>query len=191
MTRGLTPATLAAVTAERVVTTFAVEMSFPSGFVRLNGTPGDITIAGNTYLGVGTLGAISAVEEGGDARAQGITVQLSGIPSDSIAVALTQAYQNRAATVWVVPLDAAGAVISDPIVIFKGRIDQMDITDGETSAVTVKLESRLRDWAKPRARRYTNEDQQAEYSGDRFFEFVPSVVEKELIWPGKAFWGRR
>jgi len=41
---------------------------------------------------------------------------------------------------------------------------------------------RLVDWERPRIRRYNNADQQVAFTGDKGFEFVPQMVEKELIW---------
>ena len=187
MSRNLTPATLSAVTAEVVSRTLAVELSFPSGFVRFCGAPWDMTIAGNTFLGVGQLGSVSAAEESAELRAYGLNVTLSGIPRDSIAIALSQAYQGRPAAVWEVPLDANGQPVADPIVIFRGRMDTMDIQLGEMATVRVSLENRLADWERPRVRRYTNEDQQAAFAGDKGFEYVSATTEKELIWPARSF----
>ena len=41
------------------------------------------------------------------------------------------------------------------------------------------------DWQRPRAGRFNNEDQQSYWPGDRFFEYVPQMVEKQIIWPSK------
>lgn len=188
MTRGLTPATLAAVTAEVVARTVAVQLDFPAGVVRYAGCPQDLTIGGNLFLGVGALGAITATEESGELRAYGLTVSLTGIPRDLVAVALQQAYQGRRATVWDVPLTAAGQPVADPIVMFRGRMDTMDIELGEdVGTVRLRLENRLADWERPRIRRYTHEDQQRAHPGDRGFEFVSATTEKEVIWPARSF----
>jgi hypothetical protein len=190
MTRGLTPAALAAVTAEVVTRTLAVELDFPAGVVRYAGCPQDLTIAGQTFLGVGALGSVSAAEESGELRAYGLTVALTGIPRDLVAVALQQAYQGRRATVWEVPLAPTGLPVADPIVIFRGRMDTMEVALGDTATVRVRLENRLTDWDRPRVRRYTDEDQRAQHPDDRGLEFVSSTSEKELIWPARTFFQR-
>lgn len=185
--RALSTAVEAAIQAEIVSRTVAVEMDFPSGFVRVNGSPGDFVILGQTYLGIGGLGAISAAEESAELRAYGLTLALSGIPRDMVAVALGQAYQGRRVTVREVVFDTTTWLpLADPVVVFRGRMDTMDVRLGEMATITIKAENRLADWERPRIRRYTDEDQQLAHPGDRGFRFVSSTAEKEIIWPGRG-----
>jgi hypothetical protein len=79
-------------------------------------------------------------------------------------------------------LNDSYALVADPVEIFKGRVNQMNIEAGETATVSLTVESRLVDWERPRVRRYNNADQQVAFTGDKGFEFVPQMVEKELIW---------
>lgn len=188
MTHNLTGTVAAAVTAEQVARTVAIELDFPSGMARFNASPKDITISGNTFLGVGMLGSVSVTEESAELRAYGLTVMLSGIPRDVVTLALIQGYQGRRGTVWEVPLNPdTHAVLADPMVIFRGRMDTMEIELGETAFVRVSLENRLADWERPRMQRYTDEDQQARYPGDTGFRFVSAMTEKEIIWPGREY----
>lgn len=189
MSRGLTTAAAAAVAAETVPRTVAVELDFAGGFVRINGSPADITIDGHTFVGVGGLGAISTVEESSELRSYDLTVQLSGVPADSVALALTETYQGRAGTVWEVPLDpTTGLPVADPIVIFRGRMDTLDVNLGPSATVSVTLQNRLADWERPNNSRYTDEDQKRLFSFDRGLELVPSTVEKQIVWPSAAWW---
>lgn len=188
-TYGLTGA-LAASLGERVVRSVAVALDFPSGIARWNSSPSDIVIGGQTFLGVGALGTISAAEEGIELRAYGMTVGVTGIPRDAVALALGQAYQGRAGTVWEVMLDATTwQPLADPIVIFRGRMDQMDVTLGATAEVQVKLENRLTDWERPKIVRYTDSDQRRRDPNDGSFRFLPATTEKEIIWPARSFRG--
>lgn len=188
MSRGLTTAAQTAVADETVVRTVAVELDFPSGFVRWNASPADITISGNTFSGVGALGAITAAEEGTELRSYGLTVKLTGIPRDAIALALAEDYQGRAATVWDVPLnDTTWQPVADPVVIFRGRMDQMDIGLGEMAEVSMKLENRLTDWERPKIKRYTDVDQRDRDANDGSFRFVAASTDKEIIWPARSF----
>lgn len=188
MTRGLSPAVRAAVAGEHVVRAVAVALDFPSGIARWNSSPADIVIGGDLFLGVGALGTISAAEEGIELRSYGMTVGITGVPSDAVAIALGQAYQGRPGTVWEVVLDAEQWVpIAAPIVIFRGRMDQMNITVGVTAQITVSLENRLTDWERPKIRRYNSVDQRARDPNDGSFRFLPATTEKEIIWPARSF----
>jgi hypothetical protein len=191
MSRGLTSAALTAVNGEVVSRTNAVELDFPDGMVRYCGAHADLTIDGDLYYGVGLLGGVSAVEESAELRSYGITVSLSGIPRDVVSIALTQSYQGRRATVWEVFLGSDGLPVADPTLIFRGRMDQMEISLGEEGVVRVRLENRLADWERPRVRRYTAEDQEREYPGDLAFRFLPATTEKELVWPNRTFFERQ
>lgn len=188
MSRGLTTAAATAATSEIVARTVAVELDFPSGFVRVNGSVASVVIGGNEFIGIGGLGGISAAEESAELQAYGLSVSLSGIPRDAIALALVEAYQNRPATVWEVLLNRdTWQPIADPVVIFRGRMDQMNVSLGQTATVEVRLENRLVDWERPRIRRYTSEDQQVLHPTDRGFEFVTDVAEREIVWPAASF----
>lgn len=192
MTRTLTPTVASAVVQEQVARTVAVELDFPSGISRWNASPATITIGGNPFLGVGLLGGISVTEESAELRAYGLTLTLSGIPRDVVSLALLQGYQNRRGTVWEVPLNPDTlAVLASPVVIFRGRMDTLDVQLGETATVQVTLENRLADWERPRIRRYTDEDQQQAYPGDTGFRFVPATTEKEIVWPSADFFKSR
>lgn len=185
-TRGLSAQTQTAIAAERVVATTAVALDFPAGIVRWNASPADIIIDGDAFYGLGMLGSITSPEEGIELRSYGLTVGLSGIPRDAIALALGQAYQNRPATVWRVHLDSTTwAVVDSPVVIFRGRMDQLDISVGETADVRVKLENRLTDWSRAKIRRYTDQEQRQRNSSDGSFRFLSATTEKELLWPGR------
>lgn len=183
MSRGLAAGNLSAVTGELVNRTMAVALDFPSGIARWNGSTLDIVIGGNTFLGLGVLGSIGVIEEGAETRAYGLTVGITGVPRDAVALALTQEYQGRAATIWEVQLDANGVPIGTPVIVFRGRMDQMSVTLGDAASVTVRLENRLADWDRARVRRYTDEDQKRLFATDKGFEFVTATVDKDIVWP--------
>ncbi len=182
MSRTLTAAAKAASQDEVVRPVSLVELDFSSGFVRANSAPIDIVAFSNTFLGVGNLGAITSSGEGADLQARGISLQLSGIPTALVSIALGEHYQGRSCKVWMGLLDSSHVLIADPVLMFDGRMDTMDINMGETAVINVTAESRLSDWERPRIRRYTNEDQQNQYPNDKGFEFVPQMADKQLIW---------
>lgn len=192
MTRGLGVGVAAAVAAERVARTMAVDLDFPSGTARFALGTSDLVLNGATYLAVGMLAAVGTSEESTEIKATGLTIQLSGIPRDAIILTLLQGYQGRRGTVWEVVCNPdTFAVIGQPICVFRGRMDAMNVELGETATVSVTLESRLADWSRARIRRYTDEDQQKQFPGDTGFRFVPSITEKEIVWPGRAWFERR
>lgn len=187
MTRGLASAAFAATQAEVVRWTMAVELDFVSGFARYCGAPFDLVIEGNVFTGLGDLGQISVIEESAELQSYGLTVGLTGVPGDNIAIALTENYRKRPARVWLVPLDADDQPEADPVLVFRGYMDQMNGSLGETGAVSVSLQNSMVRWEETAERRYTDEEQRAAWPGDRFLEFVSATTEKSLDWPARTF----
>lgn len=159
-----------------------VELDFAEGTVRLTNAGYDFQWGGHTWTGAGDLGTISAIEEGLDLQMYGCNLTLSGISSEYVAECLGVGYQGRSATIWLAPLDNDYRILSDPVIIFKGQMDTMPIKLGAQAAIQVTIESRLVAWERPGNRRYNNEDQQSEHPADKGFEFVPQMVEKEILW---------
>lgn len=182
MTRTLSTAVNAALAADHVPGLLLVELDFASGALRLNNSAVNVPWNGHTWLGTGELGTVETVTEHSDLQMDGIVMQLSGIPPDMLSRVLGEHYQGRAATVWFAPMNADYIVLADPAEIFQGRMDACNIAMGETGVVNLTAESLIVDWERARVRRYTHEDQLAEYPGDKGLEFVPQMVEKTLVW---------
>ena len=182
------PAAAAAAAIGRVVRpVLLAELDFASGDILVTDAPFDILLGGKTYRGVGHFGGISAVEESVELQAYSLTLRLNGIPVALLAIALGEHYQGRSAVVSLALLDEAHRPVDAPLVLFRGRMDVMRITAGETASIDLVCESRLADWERARVRRFNNADQQQRFPDDKGLEFVPQMVEKELVWPARSF----
>lgn len=145
---------------------------------------GDLVYGGNTYSGVGNFGGVSTVQEGSDIRASGITLQLSGIPSALIAVALADIRQSKKSIVYFGLLDVgSNALIVDPYIIFSGLTDVPQIDETASDAViSISVENRLIDLEQSRDRRWTPEDQFLEDVTDLGFEFVAGLQDSQVAF---------
>ena len=185
MTRGLDAAQKTAVAAETVIPIYLAELDFASGFVRVTTAPFSITFESNTYLGVGDVGGISKIEETIEGRAHRVTLTLVGVKNSYISIALDEDYQGRDAKIWKAYLDTSYAIISAPIAAFWGIMDVMVIKRGpETAQIDLQIVSRFAKWERaPDSPRWSNEDHQKRFPGDKFFEFMPQITAgKEVIW---------
>lgn len=187
MSRDLTAGMVTASTGEVFRPFVAVELHFSTGFLRLNST--DRTLTFNTgaspsddFLGAGQMGTMSVVEESAELKNYSIDMELRGIPNDLIAAALGSDYQGRPARIWLGMMDVDFSVISDPTIVFDGLMDSMSAELGETATITLRAQSRLARWEQPPQSRYTNEEQQNLFPGDLGLQFMPQMVEKEIIW---------
>ena len=182
MTRTIHTNTLAKVDDEQVTMINMVQCNFASGTFYANSTAQSIVYDSNTYLGVGKIGAISEVEENTDVSAHQINLTLTGLDTTLMSESLNQNYRNRSAIIMVAFLDSSDAVVGEPVTIFSGIMDSVQVTVGETCTISLKVISRLQDWERTRFGRYTNEEQQELFAGDKGFEFLNQTIEKTIYW---------
>lgn len=182
MSRNLPAVVEAAARASVVRVVWMVRLDYPGGVVAACSAPFPIVYGADTYHGVGNLGTIAPAEEGAELQAYSLTVTLSGVKPESIAAALGQAYQGRDARIYAAFLDAEHAIVEAPVLLFRGRMDVQDIELGSEATISVTIVSRLVDWDRARIRRYTHEDQQSAFPGDKGFEFVPTMEDLTIIW---------
>jgi hypothetical protein len=163
-----------------------VKLDTGGGYVRVWNGIGDLTYDSEVYLGAGTLGKISTFEEDTDLSANGINIEMSGIPSSMISTALGQMEQGRSVQIWIGLFDSSDAIIADPYELFAGFVDAVEVHEGpETSSISINAENRLIRLEKANTRRYTPEDQGIDDPTDLGFEFVASLQDKEIIF-GKS-----
>lgn len=183
MARDLTAGLIAALTAAKLTPVVFFEGEFSTGTLRLWSGVGSITWDGETWVGAGSMGGISAIEESSDVRAVGIACTLNGQADSLLAIALGNVRQGLPGKVWIGTLDAAGAVEADPFLAFSGWADVPETLDeGQTATITLRYESRLIDLDRTRERRYTDQYQQHEYSGDLGFDNVTALQDAQITW---------
>ena len=187
MSRTLTSGMLGVTTADVVRPAYFVKMVFNSGEnpddLNIWSGIGDLAFGGTTYTGVGDLLSISQVTETADISATGINVSITGIKTSFIAIAKNHEYQGRPLTVSLGAFNASGSLIADPVIVFSGFMDTMVIKEGAaTSTISVNVENKLVAFERSRVRRYTAEDQKIDHPTDKGFEFVTSIVQKQIIW---------
>lgn len=181
-TRGATGAMLAELANPSITPVLFVELQFASGAVRLSTAGSTLAWNGSDWIGVGLLGIVDPIRESTGLEAHGLRLGLSGLDPEVVAIALQEPYQGRPARVWLALINAAGAIVADPLQIVAGRMDTMEVTTGDTATVIVAVESDLALWARPVSNRFTDPDQQRLHPGDKFFEFVVEASERTIQW---------
>ena len=182
MPRSITSNVSTAIQATTVRVLVFIELDLPGGVLRLNNTTATKSWNGYDWLGGGSFTAIQPIEEGVSPQSAALSIVLSGIDPSFVSDILNDHYQGRPAKIWVAALDEAETIISNPILVFQGRMDEPSITMGQTADITISLENRWADWDRPRLRRYNDADQQIEYPGDLGFQFVEQMETMELSW---------
>lgn len=185
MPRNVTSNYLGALLAAGLRPALFVEMRFANENLYVWSGVGTVNWGDRNWIGVGTLGSISTIEEGCTVEARGITLHLSGIDQTSLGDVLVQIQQGLRAIVYLGLYDDSSppVLIADPVVSFAGRMDQPTISlDGRIVTISINCENRLVDLNVATDRRLTNEDQQLDHPGDRGLEFVNSIQEQIVYW---------
>lgn len=186
--RGASASVQAAAAAGTVVPVVFVELHFPAETSRLTNAGISIQWNGFTWLGAGAATTIDTIGEGLDPQSRGLAFTLSGVATNMLSYAIGAPYRNGTAQVWVGLLDPQTyAVVDSPVVIWVGQMDVMTPSiepsaSTVVAAIRLECESRMALWARSKGRRYTHEDQQLDYPGDKFFEFIPRLQEAQLPW---------
>ena len=165
---------------------FAVKAEFDTDDIRVWTGTDDITVNSETYTGAGTLLAISGVEEDLELKSSGLSISLSGMDSTVLNYALTENYQNRPITIFLVFQMGGSNESAGELTLFKGRMTSLQINDTpEGATVTIDCENRLVDLDRPSNLRYTVESQEFLNSGDTGFNRVQSLADKQIAWGQK------
>ncbi len=186
-TRDVAADTLTAAQQDLILPVLMAKLEFDSGDVLAHSQLGEIVFGGDTYLGIGQFGGVSSAGEPSDLSRSSLSLTLSNIPGDMGALVLNEYFQGRRATLYLGYLDqTTRQLVDDPAIVYRGRMDNARLKQGgDTSSVTVKIESRFASWDKPLIRRYNSAHQRSVYPGDKGFEFVEQAAEKQVVWGGK------
>jgi hypothetical protein len=145
---------------------------------------GNLLLAAQIWIGTGTFLKFDPIRETQEVQAEGSRFSLSGVPVDMMSLALSENFKNRKVECFFGSFDnSTGQVVEDPVLLFRGRMDVPELDEDEkTTTIICSAESRLIDLEIPREGRYTHEDQQIDFLGDKFFSQVPSLQEKQIIF---------
>ena len=170
---------------------------------------GDLVVGSTTYSGTGNMLQISEVTETADLRAAGASITLSGVPSETVSLALQEPYHGRECRIKFGILDAnqnktlnedgeailledtsdidnSVGSVSLLIDLFTGYMDRMDISEGPDSAIiSLTVENKLIDLQSRKTRRYTSEYQKNLFPSDKAFDYINELQTKRLSWGGE------
>lgn len=205
MTRNLSGTQTTGATSEKSDAIFLIELTYWDGaaeqVVRLT-TAGDDINADPDGTGAVTFDAAagllrwSQVEEGSDRRAQGVTVEMSGVDQTIISTINNNSFRGRQARIWKADLSSDQANVSDTLLLFRGKqlgdyeVEE-DVSDDDspnTATVRTRVMSRLAEFQQKRAVR-TNTENHDEMlaraglsTGDTLFMNVPGLAGKRIFW---------
>lgn len=186
MDRGASSGFLAELALPANTPCYLVDVYFDSSTDRMTDAPKNLVIGGNTYYAQGHMLGFSGLNEAEGMYIPNVTVSVSGIDQAFIAIALATPYLDRRLTISKAFITAAGIVADTPVVIFDGKMLDMNIADdpnGQT-VVTVSATNQFSDFEFTPGRHTNMAEQQALFPGDLFFDFSAEDA-KEVTWGTK------
>lgn len=184
MDRGASTSTLTEISAASNFPVHLLEIVFDSSPTYLTDAPRNISWAGRIYTGLGHLLGFGDIEETAELQVSSVTGTLSGVDQTYLSLFLSETYIDRTVNLYKAFLNNAEAVISDPVLIFSGRISGVGITESPedgTCTIAVEAASQWVDFERRPGRHTTDSEQQIYFPGDKGFEFS-SEITKEILW---------
>lgn len=156
------------------------------GEVRLWDGFGPAVFGGETWDGAGGFGSVGEIPVGINDTAVSVTMQVSGVEPDFIALAInSESVKGRTATFYAQFLDESLQALGDPFPLPEFVMDVPSYSgSGPTQrTMTVPAESIWTGRNGARFAFFSDRDQQARFPGDRGLVFMSGLKNKKVIWP--------
>lgn len=193
MSRDLSTANATALDSSVIRPVVFVELAFdsPTGTLYLHDDIGPITAndwngVSRSWEGLGDFGGINKLEEGKDISPYSVELMLTGIDTDIASQALTDDSVLRNVYILIGFLDGSRALVDDPHPMWSGKVDDLQVAVGSESVIRITCESQLAAFEKNNGRLQNDADHQAEFTGDKFFEYLPQMLDAKFRWGGRT-----
>jgi len=145
----------------------------------------DVSGSSVTYNSSDFIMGISEFSEQTDISKASLKLTLSGASQEFISTVLNENVVNDEVTIYRGLLDNSNSIIADPIVLYKGNIENFSIQESETTSnVILSIVSHWADFDKKNGRKTNQTSQQRFFSTDVGMEFSSELVTN-IKW-GKA-----
>jgi hypothetical protein len=159
-----------------------VDLTLATGVIYIWSGVGMLPYNGHNYGGVGSLGSIGDVTESIDVKADGTTLELSGIDPILMNDCLNDIQLGAPVTIWLATLSDDG-ILGTPTPLFVGTVDKPAIPiQPDKLTLTLNLENRMINLQRASNRRYTAADQNYYYPDDSGMCHVESGNDVALVW---------
>lgn len=141
------------------------------------------------WLGFGSIGSISAVEESEGVESKSLSFTLNVAQEYlNLAVGDVEEYRGRAAKLYFCPLDESFVMIGTPQLCWRGIMDVMAIgIEGEEGGITLKCETSAYGLKRAPAFRLNAAQQKKKHPTDTGFDYLTDLIAKPQVWLSQKF----
>lgn len=161
----------------------------------LSTAPHNMSWDSKTWQGIGGSIGFESITETTDISGHGINQILSGVDQSIVSAILSYTYFGRYARTWLAHINSSGAIVSDPKLVFWGRMNGgFEVTEQReedrpgTVTIRGRFVDRFGELQLIRGVQSNIESHQRIFSTDTFFRHVHTLMNKKIVW-GKASGG--
>jgi len=177
---------------EKPVTRYVyfVELHFVSGIIRVCTAGQTIAWGGFDWLGLGSIGSISALEEsaGVASSALNFTLNIAQASYLSLALGAVMDYRGQPAKMYFCPLDEQFLLVGTPKICWRGIMDTVVVgVNGEQGQAVLKCETSAYGLKRRPSLRLNAAQQRQKYPTDTGLDYLTDLIAKPQLWLSKKF----
>jgi hypothetical protein len=173
---------------------YFVELHLLSTIAYFSSLMQTVTWGGHDWIGMGSVAAISPIDNKQGVAAQSITFQLNMASAGLFAVGVgsVEEYRGRDAKIYFCPLDEQFRLVGTPVICWRGTMDVLTsaITGkaGESSAMlSLKCETSAYGLKRRPSLRMNAAQQKQRHSADTGFDFLTKLIADPGVWISVKF----
>lgn len=181
----------AAIEKPHVIVAYFVQFDFAGGVGRFSTFNQTVTWNGFEWLGIGSMGDISAIEESDGVESQSLTFALNATFPEllSLAAGDVAEYRGREAKMYMCPLNSGYQLIDDPQQCWRGTMDTVAIGIGDDGAgkIQLKCETSAHGLLRPSSLRMNAAQQKLRHPTDTGFDYLSDLISNKQLWLSLKF----
>lgn len=169
---------------------YFVQLEFASSTQYVCTANQTITWGGHDWLGFGTVGGISPIEEseGVESRALTFTLNVAQQSILALAVGSVEEYRGKTAKMYFCPLDESFQLVGTPQLCWRGIMDLMAIgVEGEEGKITLKCETSAYGLKRQPSLRLNAAQHKKRHPADTGFDFLTDLIANPSTWLSVKF----
>jgi hypothetical protein len=171
-------------------TVYFIELRFLSSTQYICSADRTLNWDGHDWIGLGTVGGISPIEESEGLESKALTFTLNVAQTSILALAVgdVEEYRGRVAKLFFCPLNESFQLVGTPQLCWRGIMDQVAVgIEGQEGQITLKAETSAYGLKRQRALRLNAAQQKKLYPTDTGFDYLTDLIANPVVWLSKKF----